>query len=632
MFLHSGASLHGHEYSHRPAQPAPNAGQRRNPLLRSSFVTPINRASTYPPGTERSPNQTPPSNLKRPRPVSDYIPRVPDQVVRFQEPKCDEPPIATPEAMSEDESLAVSDSDVSRASSFTHRARRRAVRTSTTYLLAQPAPKLRTKQRIIHIRPKLLLQMQQLSLNQRPKPAIDVYPSSAFAGSLLAPLLKRCPRIARIKKELSVQDVMLVRSEDYSPRASESDSDGDEDSIKSRELLAVFSPLKSGDKTQIVLADGTVWVATPRSSGSACSCDFVSVDAHGNTTTARWVRKQVVTKSLPTTPTSNIPSLSKPSVVDYKFTFSIINPNHRRHPIFATLTSSSLDILDTYTTVSQSASRYPPTSPMLSSPLCATDDANGSFQRTTQQVEEWQKEFISISAIWVALRHGWVPNWKPTDFVSPCATPTSPTDEFLAARNRSLSMNSEITSKLNIPSPIGRRIFPMRTSDQSEQGDLPRRATSTGAAYLQKRRTLHGESSDQSNGSAERGEKPSRRAFSGDWDVGARSRVLGNSLGAVVDSPSDCPPPPKTSSGNSLPLAPDPFPNGRRAVSAYYEVSPAFFGPNGNGVGTDIMEKRAQRNSTMQNSSTEEEGSSARRGKHQRWKSMANWFKRRQGR
>ncbi|KAI6084034.1 hypothetical protein F4821DRAFT_262358 [Hypoxylon rubiginosum] len=628
MFLHSGASLHGHEYSNRPA---PHPGQRRNALLRSAFATPINRTSSYRTSIESSDEPTTP-NPRRARPLSEHIPKtnVSAPVVRFVEPKCD-PATPKPEAMSEDEGSIASDSDASRVSSSARRARRRAPRTSTTFLLAHPPPKLRSKQRLIHIRPTLLLQIQRLSTNQRPRPAIDVYPSSAIARSLIAPLLKRFPRIAHIKRDLSIQDVMLVKSEDYATQASGSESDGDEDDLRSRELLAILSPLRTEDKAEIVLADGTVWVATPRFNGTnLVSYEFISVDLKGNTTTARWVRKQIAAKSLPATPTSTSPSQPASSTTDYKFTFSIIDPNCRRHPIMATLTDSSLDILDTYTTVSQSASRYPPTSPLLPSPGSLNSEEN-PFERTTLQVEEWQKNFITISAIWVILRHGWSPNCKPADF-GPFISPASPTDAGTTSRNRSLSTNSEIVSKLGIQDIASRRKLPgaSRTSDQFVPGAIPRRATSTGAAFMLRRNASEAGSSDQT-GSPEQTFKLNRRAFSGDWGIIKANRNAENSIAAVVDSPSPSPSVEDPVPSSTSPLAPPPFPTGRRAVSAFYSIDPVSLNKAGD---VELCEKpNVQRDSVVQITARgiqmEEQD---RKAKHQKWKNMANWFRKLQGR
>ncbi|KAI4860730.1 hypothetical protein F4820DRAFT_97058 [Hypoxylon rubiginosum] len=632
MFLHSGASLHGHEYSSRPV---PHPGQRRNALLRSAFATPINRTSSYRTSIESSDEPASPKP-RRIRPLSEHIPKtnVLEPVVRFEEPRCEPAtPKPKPEAMSEDEGSIASDSDASRVSSSARRARRRAPRKSTTFLLAHPPPKLRSKQRLIHIRPTLLLQIQHLSANQRPRPAIDVYPSSAIARSLIAPLLKRFPRIAHIKRDLCIQDVMLVKSEDYAAQASGPESDGDEDDLRSRDLLAILSPLRTEDKAEIVLADGTVWFATPRFNGTNLwSYEFVSVDLDGNTTTARWVRKQIATKSLPTTPTSNFPTQPTPSTTDYKFTFSIIDPNCRRHPIMATLTTSSLDILDTYTTVSQSASRYPPTSPMLSRPASPTG-AEPPLERTTQQVEDWQKNFIAISAIWVILRHGWSPNCKPSDFGPLSAfSPTSPTDAGVANRNRSLSTNSEMTSKFGIQETANRRKLSgtLRMSDQFVPGLIPRRATSTGAAFMQKRNASEMGSVDQTSGSPEQTFKLNRRAFSGDWGIIKANRSVENSIAAVVDASPASPLAEDPIQSNTSSPVPPPIPPGRRAVSAYYSVDPMSL-KSGD---VELCEKpNIERNPVVQITARGVQmDDQDRKAKHQKWRSMANWFRKLQGR
>ncbi|KAI5918161.1 hypothetical protein F4810DRAFT_601137 [Camillea tinctor] len=629
MFLHSGASLHGHEYSKRPSPNAPNATHRRNPLLRSSLTAPINRNSIHHPETPK--HDTPSPELKRPRPVSDYTPRSTENVVRFREPVAVKPERTT--SMSEDEASLVSDSDASRTSSTVRPRRRRVVRKSTTFVLAQPPPKLRNKQRILHIRPKLLLQLQQVSAGQRPRPTIDVYPSSVITGSIFMPLLKRFPLMALIKRELAAQDVVLVKSEDYGAHVSESDSEGDEDNIKSRDMLAILSPLRSEDKAEIVLADGTVWVASPRPNGNY---EFVSVDAHGITTTARWVRKQVVAKSLPTTPTTPTPPMAKTQPPDYKFTFSIIDPNCRRHPIMATLTNSSLEILDSYTTVSQSASRYPPTSNSLSSPSVNGDEKERR-DRSTQPIEEWQKSFISISATWVALRHGWAPNGKPADVMSPITSrPTSPTDgSSMVNRSRTFSIGPETKSKFRgLEASYRRRcLTDLQPQSQPASDALPRRATSTGAAFIHKRRTMKREGGDPlEENDAERIKKLGKRAFSGDWHVSARKSERELSLGGVVESEPSASVSEGSGSGTSRTsaLAPPPLPAGRRAISAYYPHNPLgseLYTPmvnEANGVPVPGCTVRSLSGGEMDESSP--------RNRHPKLKSLSHWLRKLSGR
>ena len=490
-----------------------------------------------------SPSLPSPTRSKA-RPVSEYIPRTSPQsrtsseaVVRFKVPEHDDIDLhsKSSEGMSsyensvadssgsesegEDEAEHVAAPSVVRSSRT-----KRASRKSTTFHLAQPAPKLRHKQRILPTRPKLFLQMQRLSPDGRPRPAIDVYPSSAFAKTIVAPFLKRFPLVSRIKCELSVQDVLLVRAEDYSAQPSDSDSDSfEEDNIKSRDLVAVLSPLRAEDKTEIVLADGTVWVATPRRNGSY---DFVSEDVYGRTITARWVRKRGITKraSLPPPPPSYAPPSSKlpnaPSL-DHKYTFSIIDPNHRRHPVMATLTNSSLEILDSYTAVSQ-PSRHPPSS--------SHSDASAAFlgeaEKAPQPVEEWQRNFISISAIWVALRHGWAPAVKKSDIVSPIALHSTPSKRD--------SHNSVSRQEAPPKSPIKESFRVV------EAPVLPKRATSTGAAYVHKRKGMVRTNTDYSTEADQVSEKGSckagaRRAFSGDWGLRLRHHQE-SSLAAIINN------------------------------------------------------------------------------------------------
>ncbi|KAJ8129334.1 hypothetical protein O1611_g4295 [Lasiodiplodia mahajangana] len=438
MFLHSGASLHGHEFSKRTSQAVANPSNLRNPLLRSTFSPPANRASTLPSGTSLPRDNDAVPDLKKSRTYPEpVVQALGNSLMDSAEPKAHLLPSQL-EAMSEDEASIISDTDASKVSSPVRQKRRSGPQRGTTYVLAHPPPKLRTKQKIIHVRPNLVLQIQQVAPGFRPRPTIDVYPSFAGARSMMAPLLKRLPLVAGIKRELSGQDIMLVKSEDYASHASGSESDGDEGGIVERDLLAVLSPSKSEDKAEIVMADGMVWVATTRSNRNSYSYEFTSTDAMGTTITARWVRKQTVSNSLPGTPTSPIPNSAKPQLSDTKFTFSIVDPNCRRHPILATLTSTSLTIPETYTTVSQSANRYPSSSQSFSPPNSPSSD-QGQTRRSTLPVEEWQKSFISISAVWVTLRHGWAPGLRPEDFMPSRTLASFQTEGLSHSRRRSIS-------------------------------------------------------------------------------------------------------------------------------------------------------------------------------------------------
>ncbi|KAI1848833.1 hypothetical protein JX266_005261 [Neoarthrinium moseri] len=653
MFLHSGASLHGHEYSKRDrTTPATgHAAPRRNPLLRSSFGTPLSRPSPSVESPSTSPSAgTTGRTLKRLRPVSDHgyaytqsPTTTPESVVRFLEPKDGLVPATKADAMSEDEASSivdVSDSDISRAASSTRQRGRRSTKKCTSYLLAQAPPSLGKKQRFLHIRPKLLLQLQQLSADQRPRPTVDVYTSLGIANtSIAAHLCKRFPRLARIKKEVGIQDVLLVRSENYDATTFDSDSDGDEDNIKSRDLVAILSPLRGQDKAEIALPNGNVWVAAPRVNGSSLSYEFTNVDENGHVITARWVRRQVTSTSPPTTtsptmpptppistpvsPTSGplsfpFPPSSPP--LEHKFTFSIVDPDCRRHPIMATLKPSALEIQDAYTTVSQSAGRFPPTSPQLGSPESPNSENKASPVRRTRRVEEWQKEFIQISALWVALRHGWVPQFRPADFIPQSAnTGTKAADARGPTHNRSRSyttgaepprMSRDLTGRRRNPSPS------LREEGAFSPGILPRRATSTGAAKMQRLMTQRLSEAPEGSETGSIRSK-GRRVLSSDWNGSVANRHTVTSIADVVGRQ----PLEELSGSDQMVIKTPASKPGRRAVSEVFTTNPLHPSP--------LDKNHAQRQDMLTHPQPPTAGTDlpvpdGRR--HHRWNRVSQWF------
>lgn len=465
--------MHGHEFSLDARR---NSLPRRSPLTRSPFSTPLpRRASTY-----DKPNPI----LQRPagpaRPVSEYIPRLSEPVVRFQEPEAD--------TMSED-GRSVTTSEGSQ------RRRRRSTRTSTAFHLAHPAPTLTQKQRLLQIRPKLLLQLQRLSTESRPKPAVDVLPSTVVVPRFV----KKFPRMFRGKAELGANDVMIMKSEEYDTSDDHvaEDTDSDEEGLANRDLMAVICQMRkdcggSQGKAEIVLSDGSVWVATPLPNSLY---EFVTVDERGNKITARWVRRSIRR--------SNVDSIGGN---EFKFTFSIIDPNSRRHPIMASITNNTLDIPDTYTSVSSSAGKYPPTSPIRSLPgdpqfQSAVDELNP--ERTTHAVDESMKTLIQVTGIWVALRQGLSPYFKYNDAMA-STTASSPIQRNASAggRMRSLSMTPDTgraspagtvsSTPESAQSTFGGRIrqkcakgSPV-ASPQFEQAGHPKRSVSSGSAFMQR--------------------------------------------------------------------------------------------------------------------------------------------------
>ncbi|KAH7249155.1 uncharacterized protein BKA55DRAFT_513685 [Fusarium redolens] len=427
MFLHAGASLHGHEYStNRPTQ----APQGALPFLRSALrrqsdadktTRPLSAVVTSSPQPrpmsyhEKLPSVTtvtPVRRTSRPRPKSEYIPRR-DLSVRFREPETDDD-LPPSEVQSEDEgSAACSDiSDLSDSSTAPRRRRKRTFRKSTQFLLAHPAPRPGARQRrLVHLRPRLLLQLQEVG-EKRPIPAFDVVPSSLITGSQIVPrMAKRCPHLFRTKPVLGMNDLLIVRSEDYDTPASPGSLDT-EDSLDQRDVVAVISPLpQMGDESaEIVMEDGSTWESSLMANGSY---EFIGVDERGRISTARWVKKT-------STPTSHMPRNNgeqtpppSPLPAEVKWTFSMIHPDTRRHPIMGSLMSNTLDVFDTYNTMSTSSGRYPPTrNTPLDSKLASdwiVSNPPEIQSRLTKVVPEDIKLLMVATASWINLRQSGLP-------------------------------------------------------------------------------------------------------------------------------------------------------------------------------------------------------------------------------
>ncbi|PHH84232.1 hypothetical protein CDD83_2275 [Cordyceps sp. RAO-2017] len=382
MFLHSGAGLHGHEYSNRasapvqPPQPPPT--RQRHPLLRTALLplaSPDSGASMRHFGQPDSPSPRAsysPEDSPRPSSLSSHRRSAPggfarkDLAVRFREPQTDA--AQTPLASEDEGSVTGSElADGTEPSARRASRRKRAPRKSTRFALAHPAPQLRTKQRrLVQIRPRLLLQLQEIG-DRRAIPSFDVVPSSLVAGNVIIPrLAKRFPRLFRAKPELGQDDVLVVRSDDYGPPTPDSSSpyadDADDGKIDDRDVLAVISarPHAAPHCAEIALEDGSTWLAAPMANGSF---EFTHIDDRGFRTTARWVRRSLASTRNSTASMASFGTAASDQAPASKWTFSIMDPSSRRHPVMGSLTPESVEVYDSYNTLSSSSGRYPPTRP-----------------------------------------------------------------------------------------------------------------------------------------------------------------------------------------------------------------------------------------------------------------------------
>ena len=370
------------------------------------------------------------------------------------------------------------------------------------------------------------MQLQRLRPDTRPEPAIDVLPSAA----VIPRLAQKFPRMFRGKAVLGMNDVLLVRSEEYeSPEDSSAEgADSDGESIANRDMMAVICqvPKDAGGslgKAEIVLSDGSMWVAMPLPNGLY---EFTNIDENGNKTTARWVKRSTRRNSADFT-------TSAPGAGPLKYTFSIIDPTSRRHPIMGTLTQSTLDIPDFYTAVSSSAKKYPPTTHIR--PLFGEHDSmddEPAPARTTHAVEEDVKRLVQVTGIWVALREGLSPYFKYNDSMTSRSV-SARCREASHGRSRSVSLTPEprrpsaCPISTNTPesghgalAAVGKlrrrgtcAPTPAAPTPQIEALKAPQRSASAGTAFMQRvaarrswrpQSTVQSDSSDADSGASRR--------------------------------------------------------------------------------------------------------------------------------
>ncbi|OJJ40608.1 hypothetical protein ASPWEDRAFT_102365 [Aspergillus wentii DTO 134E9] len=375
--------------------------------------------------------------------------------------------------------------------------RKSSSRPKTSYQLAHPASHARHRR--LKLRPKLLLQLQQVSRTPRPQPVLDVLPSTVH----LPRLARKFPTIFRGKNGLGPNDLIVVKSDLYQrPTVDGADkhADQDEDNNDHREVVATICQLLKEDalskgKAEICLNYGPVWEATPLSNGSY---EFMAHTDHG-IQLMRWVLRGGKNRRTSAPPGSIQPEDSK------RFTFSVIDPNTRRHPVIATMTRNHLEVMEEYSMPAPSSA--PSTSPVSAAVSVVSDgsELDTPFERDIIAMNDNLRTLIVITSIWVAFREGWSHNFRYDDsglalnskaVCSPMAsrhgsptTARAETGEFPEERdsypNESLQngsrhrMSTSNVRASGTPSPSD-RVKSIAT------GSLNKRSNSTGAAFIER--------------------------------------------------------------------------------------------------------------------------------------------------
>ena len=280
------------------------------------------------------------------------------------------------------------------------------IKTKTEYRLAHPPPRSKRQQRL-HIRPKVLLQLQQLSNGSRARPFIDVVQSVFHVSHLPA----RVQHNVKAAHELGADDLAIIYNEAYDGAQIQDEHLGSKSAKNKGKVPTAVATIQRSRFRQgevvsvcIHMYDGASWVVSRLTNGTY---EFTTEDGVGERSIARWVpKRRTMGRERAGSNGSREPPPSSGS-----FTFSIIDPNSRRHPIIANLTPSHIDISD-------HVSKPPPLTPSYSSQSFPESPSQDSMA-TSEHDESTAmtliscslKLFIAASGVWVALNEGFSPNF-----------------------------------------------------------------------------------------------------------------------------------------------------------------------------------------------------------------------------
>ena len=460
-------------------------------------------------------------------------------------------------------------------------------KSKTTYRLAHPPP-VSSHRAHLHIRPRVLLQLQRVSKTVRPKPVLEVLPSVIFATRLA----RRFPRTFKGKAGLGADDLVIVSSENYEtaqPHARDPGELFEDARWEEREIVAAVCQLskdKSGfqGRGEICLNNGAVWTASKFGNGSY---EFVMIDEHGLKTVARWVLKsprQRITPVAQSRPRS-------PSLEERKFNFSVLNPNSRRHAVIGTLDQHSIEVSDRYSNPAVGSKSPGPSTPRTPATGDICDGREGqssypwhsdrssvsafdnqirnsphlSMQSTEMnlamehplEMNESLRTLILVTGVWVAFQEGFSSSFNSGDLAQGQSA-LSNTGSKHQRRSLSLSINrsgSEIVpstakSPSNDKQPkrgvlshtLSTPVVPPAQSAKGPQTP-PRRTMSTGPAFMRRvtsrRLSTTGAGqlvpTDEFNGSEAEGKSVDGNSIEGDNGLRRRTLAIPPSLG--TDSP-----------------------------------------------------------------------------------------------
>lgn len=331
-------------------------------------------------------------------------------------------------------------------------------RPKTLYQFAHPV----ASRRRLKFRPRLLLQLHESNPSSRPFPKYDILPPD-MATKLVCRLSKPLGSV----RTFGSKDLVVVASDMYEQAHAHDDRSvsSDEACAEQRVVVATIchtgpsddSP--RGSKIELALSSGACWEGTPMPNGSY---ELVSKRGIAGSKKIRWVARDRKSRQGSGLSGSSVAASSSSS----RFTFSVINPSSRRHPIIASMTRKGMTVFDQYSypTAQHDDEPSPPASP-------STTSTRSTPEAGLIHTDEELRELIVMTGTWVAFVEGWSTK-------SPANGDAGRTDSPLSPRIRTSTYLS-VDEEPPMDRPLGGPSTPMtsRMNSFSRKKVLNRRST-----------------------------------------------------------------------------------------------------------------------------------------------------------
>lgn len=273
-------------------------------------------------------------------------------------------------------------------------------RPKTSYQFAYPV--VHTWHKRLKLRPKLILQLQQVSQTPRPLPILNVQQSTLY----LPRFVRRFLAMSCQKNGQGQNDLSVVRSELYTRTVASIPEkpitcEREDDEGQRQVMATIFRDGGLKGKAEICLNFGPVWEATPLPSGSY---EFVARTENG-VRVMRWALRGGKNRRI------SASSGTQPHDDSKRFTFSVIDPNTRRHPVIASMTKDQLEVYNGYSVVGSSSTDPITPSSGMSVVSDTPDNEAPADTKYSSALDEQLRTVIIVTGVWVACWEGWSQNF-----------------------------------------------------------------------------------------------------------------------------------------------------------------------------------------------------------------------------